>query len=87
MATCGGDTLLMAVPPVLDGLGRHLATLHPERTGREDRRLKFYGPRDMLACHLDYRCAGRAAQNELGWPRRSATTIGRPAAGLEGGVP
>jgi hypothetical protein len=59
----------------------------PERARREDRRLKFYGLRAMLACHLDYRCAGRAAQNELGWPRQTSTTIGRSAGGLEGGVP
>ena len=40
-------TFSTAVPPVLDGL-QAPSTLPPERTGREDRRLKFYGLRDNL---------------------------------------
>jgi hypothetical protein len=38
----------MAVPPVLEGLGSHPSRSQPERTRREDRRLKFYELRDNL---------------------------------------
>jgi pimeloyl-ACP methyl ester carboxylesterase len=40
----------MAVgPPVLDGLTSHSPRSQPDRTRREDRRLKFYELRDNLA--------------------------------------
>lgn len=50
-ATDAADTVFMVVSSVLEGLGSHLSRLQPERRGREDRRLKFYEPRDNLAVH------------------------------------
>jgi hypothetical protein len=48
VATCGADTVFMAVPPVLFGLGLRPERSRWERTRREDRRSKFNGERDYL---------------------------------------
>ena len=47
LTTSMPDTVLMAVPPVLDGLSHHERSQR-ERTRREDRHLKFYTLRDKL---------------------------------------
>jgi hypothetical protein len=48
----------MAVPPVLEGLGSHPSRSQPERTRREDRRLKFYELRDNLVIMRHRQIAG-----------------------------
>src|SRR5688572_15084523 len=51
-ATDTADTVLMAVgPPVLVDFDSHSPRSQPDRTRREDRRLKFYELRDKLPAH------------------------------------